>query len=208
MAAKIRLSKNELARQRQALGLYRKLLPSLDLKRQQLAVELKKAEAHAIEAREAVEALETRIGAELRMLAYKEIEVDGLVTMKDFALGEENVVGVRLPTLETIRCEVADYPKLAKPAWVDVLVERLQDAATQRIRVQVADERVRLLAKAVRRTTQRVNLFERVLIPNAEEAIRRIMIYMGDLERSAVANSKLAKGKIRRAQEAVYGASS
>jgi V/A-type H+-transporting ATPase subunit D len=130
------------------------------------------------------------------MLAFGEIKVGGLVTMKDFHLGEENVVGVRLPVLDRIECEVADYSLLAKPAWVDVLVERLQDAATQRIRVQVAEERVRLLEKAVRRTTQRVNLFDRILIPEAREAIKRIMIYMGDLERSAVANSKLAKGKL------------
>jgi V/A-type H+-transporting ATPase subunit D len=79
-----------------------------------------------------------------------------------------------------------------------VLVERLQDATEQRIRVQVAQERVKLLERAVRRTTQRVNLFERILIPEAREAIKRIMIYMGDLERSAVANSKLAKAKIQR----------
>jgi V/A-type H+-transporting ATPase subunit D len=196
--ARIRLSKNELARQRTQLKLYAKLLPSLDLKRRQLTVELGRARAQLDEIRAAVDVLDTKIGGELKMLAFGEIQVDGLVTMKDFQLGEENVVGVRLPMLERVECIVADYSLLAKPAWVDVLVERLQDATEQRIRVQVAQERVNLLAHAVRRTTQRVNLFERILIPEAREAIKRIMIYMGDLERSAVANSKLAKAKIQR----------
>jgi V/A-type H+-transporting ATPase subunit D len=194
--AKVRLSKNELSHQRTQLQLYQKLLPSLDLKRRQLTVELARARVALEETRAAVDTLEAEIGNELKMLAFGEIKTGGLVTMKDFHLGEENVVGVRLPVLDRIECEVADYSLLAKPAWVDVLVERLQDAATQRIRVQVAEERVRLLEKAVRRTTQRVNLFDRILIPEAREAIKRIMIYMGDLERSAVANSKLAKGKL------------
>lgn len=193
---KIRLSKNELSRQRTQLQLYQKLLPSLDLKRRQLTVELAKAREALEETEAAVGSLEAEIGGELKMLAFDEIKVGGLVTMKDFHLGEENVVGVRLPVLDRIECEVADYSLLAKPAWVDVLVERVQDAAAQRIRVQVAQERVRLLERAVRRTTQRVNLFDRILIPEAQEAIKRIMIYMGDLERSAVANSKLAKGKL------------
>ena len=203
--AKIRLSKHELARQRNNLKLYQKLLPSLDLKRRQLTVELKRARQARDEARSVVEALEARIGGELPMLAFAEIDVDGLVRMEGVVLGEENVVGVRLPVLERIDCKMADYSMLGRPAWVDVLVERLRGAAEHRTRLQVAEERVRLLRKAVRRTTQRVNLFERILIPRSKEAIRRIMVYLGDQERSAVANSKLAKAKVRKQQEALFG---
>ncbi|MEM7436603.1 MAG: V-type ATP synthase subunit D [Myxococcota bacterium] len=203
--AKIKLSKHELARQRNNLKLYQKLLPSLDLKRRQLTVELKRARKELEDTRAAVDTLETKIGEELPMLAFTAIDVDGLVRMKDFALGEENVVGVRLPVLERIDCVVADYSMLGKPAWVDVLVDRLRDAAEQRTRLQVSEERVRLLEQAVRRTTQRVNLFERILIPRSREAIKRIMIYLGDLERSSVANSKLTKAKIKKQQEALHG---
>ena len=206
--AKIKLSKNELARQRSNLKLYGKLLPSLDLKRRQLTVELGKARKELEETRAAVDALETKIGEELPMIAFTEIDVAGLVTMEAFELGEENVVGTRLPVLERIDCKVADYSTLGKPAWVDVLVERLRDAAEQRTRVQVAEERVRLLQQAVRRTTQRVNLFERILIPQSKEAIKRIMIYLGDQERSAVANSKLTKAKIKKQQAALRGGGS
>lgn len=206
--AKIKLSKNELARQRSNLKLYQKLLPSLDLKRRQLTVELGKARKELEETQAAVDALETKIGEELPMIAFTEIDVAGLVTMEAFELGEENVVGTRLPVLERIDCKVADYSTLGKPAWVDVLVERLRDAAEQRTRVQVAEERVRLLQQAVRRTTQRVNLFERILIPQSKEAIKRIRIYLGDQERSAVANSKLTKAKIKKQQQALLGGAS
>lgn len=203
--AKVKLSKNEMARQRNQLKLYSKLLPSLDLKRRQLTIEQDKARNELESTRRAVDELETHIGAELPMVANRDIEISGLVTMTAFELGEENVVGVRLPRLDRIDCAIADYSLAGKPVWVDILVARLRDAAEQRTRVQVAEERVRLLGQAVRRTTQRVNLFERVLIPEAKETIKRIMIHMGDQERSAVANSKLTKAKIKRQQAALLG---
>lgn len=206
--AKIKLSKHELARQRNNLKLYQKLLPSLDLKRRQLTVELKRARTELEDTAAAVDALETRIGEELPMLALTEIDVDGLVRMKDFALGEENVIGVRLPVLERVDFAMADYSMLGKPAWVDVLVDRLKDAAERRTQLQVAEERVRLLERAVRRTTQRVNLFERILIPRSRDAIKRIMIYLGDQERSSVANSKLTKAKTKKQQETLHGGGS
>jgi V/A-type H+-transporting ATPase subunit D len=115
--------------------------------------------------------------------------------MTAFDLDEENVVGVRLPLLRAIACDVSSYSYLAKPAWIDVLVERLKQAAEERTRVLVAEERVRILKLQVRRVTQRVNLFERILIPEAKDNIQRILIVLGDMERQSVARSKLTKAK-------------
>ncbi|MDJ0849500.1 MAG: V-type ATP synthase subunit D [Myxococcota bacterium] len=201
--AKLKLSKSALAQERSQLKLYQRTLPSLDLKRRQLTVELDNARKALAETQRAVDELETTIGQQLPMLANPDIEVRGLVTMTDFELGEENVVGVRLPILERIECSVADYSLLAKPAWVDVLVERLRDAAEQRTRVLVAAERVRILEVQEKRVTQRVNLFDKILIPTAKKNIQRIQIYLGDAERAAVARSKLAKGKQARQREAM-----
>ena len=80
-------------------------------------------------------------------------------------------------------------------AWVDILVERLKDSAEQRTQVLVAAERVRILEYQEKRVTQRVNLFDKILIPNARKNIQRIQIYLGDAERAAVVRSKLAKAK-------------
>ncbi len=193
--AKLKLSKSALAQERSQLKLYESTLPSHDLKRRQLTVELDKAREALAEAQKAVDALETSIGQQLPMLANPDIEVAGLVQMKDFELGEENVVGVRLPVLKRIECSVADYSMLAKPAWVDVLVERLKDAAEERTKVLVAAERVRILEVQEKRVTQRVNLFDKILIPTAKRNIQRIQIFLGDAERAAVARSKLAKKK-------------
>ena len=200
--ARLKLSKSGLAEERTQLDLCKRTLPSLDLKRRQLSVELAKARRAQAEARAAVDALETRVGEELPMLANPDIEVRGLVKMTAFELDEENVVGVRLPRLGRVECEVADYSLLARPAWVDLVVDRLKEVAEERTRLLVLAERVRILELHERRTTQRVNLFEQILIPTAKRNIQRIQIFLGDAERAAVVRSKLAKAKQEKARRA------
>ncbi|MBI1248014.1 V-type ATP synthase subunit D [bacterium] len=202
--AKLRLSKNSLQQQQQQLKLYKKLLPSLDLKRRQLSMEAKKAHAELDVAIEAVEALETNIGEELPMLADEELDFSGLVKMEGYQVGEQNVVGIRLPVLEHVEFAVASYSLLGTPAWTDLLVQRLQDAAHARVELRIAQQRVAILDQAVRRITQRVNLFEKILIPTAKKNIQRIRIYLGDAERAAVVTSKLAKRKQQSADESNY----
>jgi V/A-type H+-transporting ATPase subunit D len=193
--ARLKLSKASLQQERTKLRLYEKLLPSLELKRRQLTMALEKARQEYAATQEEVERLEARVGAELPMLANTEIELKGLVEMTAFELGQQNVVGVRLPLLKQVECRVEEYSLLAKPAWVDTLVDRLRDAAEARTRIQVAAERVRILARAERRITQRVNLFEKILIPRAKKNIQRIQIWLGDQERATVVQAKLAKAR-------------
>ena len=193
--AKLKLSKSSLQQQRTQLQLYRKLLPSLDMKRRQLMAEQKKAREELERAEEAVTALEERIGAELPMLAASGIDLKGLVRMTEAKVASENIAGVRVPRLEAVAFETADYSYLIRPPWVDHLVVRLRDAAEQRLRARIGRERVEVLGKAVRRITQRVNLFERILIPTAKKNIRKIQVYLGDLDREAVIRSKLSKAK-------------
>jgi V/A-type H+-transporting ATPase subunit D len=193
--ARLKLSKAALQQELTKLKLYEKLLPSLELKRRQLTIELDKARKEHAATRADVERVEARVGAELPMLANSEIDLKGLVKMTAFELEQENVVGVRLPVLKQVECQVAEYSPLAKPAWVDALAERLGDAAEARTRIQVAAERVRVLARAERRITQRVNLFEKILIPRTRNHIERIQIWLGDMGRAAVVQAKLAKAR-------------
>jgi V/A-type H+-transporting ATPase subunit D len=192
---KLRLTKNSLRQQQQQLKLYKRLLPSLDLKRRQLTVEAQKARAEHRAAIAAADSLEARTGEELPMLADEELDFSGLVEMNGYRVGEQNVVGTRLPMLDHVEFEIAEYSRLATPAWLDVLVRRLKEGAEARVRARIAGQRVAILDQAVRRITQRVNLFEKILIPSAKVNIQRIRIYLGDAERSAVVTSKLAKAK-------------
>jgi len=193
--AKLTLSKNALAKEREQLKLYKKLLPSLDLKRRQLIVEHEKARQTVLQAREDAAGFEERIARELPMVADPELGIDGLLRVRAVHQSVENVVGVKLPRLDSVDYEQEDYALLAKPAWVDVLMEQLRAAIEMRLHVTIAEQRVKVLEKAVRRITQRVNLFERLLIPQAHAHIKRIQIFLGDLERDAVVRSKLAKSR-------------
>ena len=193
--AKLKLSKHALQKERENLKLYQRLLPSLDLKRRQLSMEFEKARRAHSEAQQAADQLEAKIGSELPMLANTDIDLNGLVKVKNMQLGQENIVGVKLPVVDELEYEVTDYPLLARPAWVDVAVVRLKDATQSRIEVTITAERVRILDRAVLRVTQRVNLFDRILIPSAKDNIKRIQIFLGDIERDAVVRSKIAKGK-------------
>ncbi|KAA5539712.1 V-type ATP synthase subunit D [Roseiconus nitratireducens] len=192
------LNKTTLKQQRDQAKTYRQYLPSLDLKRQQLQAALKTAvaEQEAIESsiaryNERIEPLYPLLGS--TTIATRKIT--SLVRVGEVVVEEENVVGTRLPVVRKLECEVADYSKWVTPFWVDTLVDALQHMAGLRVRHQVSEQRVSRLEHAVRRITQRVNLFEKVLIPQAEDNIRRIVIFLSDQERAAVVRSKIAKGK-------------
>jgi len=193
--AKLKLSKQSMHHQQEQLKLYKRLLPSLDLKRRQLTMEAQKAQEEHAAAVALIAALETRIGEELPMLADEGLHLRDLVVVKGYQLGEQNIVGVRLPVLESLDCQVAEYSPLATPPWLDILVQRLKDAKTCRLRAEIAAQRLDILRLQLRRITQRVNLFDKILIPTAHRNIQRIRIYLGETERAAVVTSKLAKSK-------------
>jgi V/A-type H+/Na+-transporting ATPase subunit D len=193
--AKVALNKSSLTKEREKLKLYRRVLPSLELKRQQLMGQRAKSRLAVKQARADLKSFYEGLSDQLPMLADEEIEVSGLVKITNIELGVENVVGVKLPVLEKLETEVAEYSFLGKPQWVDVLVDKLHHAAEFRLKIQVAEERARLMEIAVRKITQRVNLFEKIMIPEARRNIKRIQIFLGDADRSAVVRSKLAKAK-------------
>ena len=196
----VALNKASLHRERSALARYRRVLPSLDLKRRQLMADLAAARATlAAREREAAEHA-ARVGEELPMLANEEIDLGGMVRVAGVQLGEENRLGVRLPVLDGVVFAERGYGLLARPHWVDAVVAEVRRAAELRLRLQVDRERVRRLEFAVRRTTQRVNLFDKVLIPTAQRNIKRIEIALADAERAAVVRSKIAKAKHARAR--------
>lgn len=193
--ARLALNKSSLKRQRDQLKTFRKFLPSLDLKRQQLQLELRKTQQQRNKLNEELERVTLRLPALLELLGSSPIELDGVVTVTGVELEESNVVGVRVPVLQQVSFARKPYSMLSKPFWVDHLVEVIEELAEIRIRQEVEDRRIQLLAEALRKVTQRVNLFEKVLIPQAEENIRKINIFLADGQRVAVVRSKIAKAK-------------
>jgi V/A-type H+/Na+-transporting ATPase subunit D len=193
--ATIALSKSSLQQQRDRLRLFERFLPSLELKRQQLTAEYKKAVQVLAEAEQGAEQASRSLPALRPILGSVRMQLSGLIRIRHVDVAEEDVLGLRLPTLRAVEFDTADYSLLATPFWLDDLVTCLKDVATYRLRLQVYRQRVARMQGAVRRVTQRVNLFEKVLIPNAKQNIARIQIFLSDVERAAVVTSKIAKGK-------------
>src|SRR6056297_1515676 len=193
--ARLTLSKAQLGKEKAALAMYRRYLPALDMKRKQLMAERKRAEGRlAALRREEAERI-GHIGAEIPMLADSGIDLDGLARLTAVDLGSRNVVGQIVPVVERIAVEVAPYGRLARPHWVDLVAERLTEVLRLRVEAQVTEREIALLDGAIRTVTQRVNLFDKVLIPQAQSNIRRLGIALGDMDRSAVVNSKIGKRK-------------
>jgi len=189
------LNKTALKQQRDKLMMYKRFLPSLDLKRQQLLVDYQQSKSLlASTEHDIAELLDSQSGL-FSLLGASEQELADLVRIEELVVKEENVLGVRLPVLHEVRFRVKEYSMLARPFWVDFLLELVQTVAKLRVRRDIQQRRVSRLSDAVRRITQRVNLFEKVLIPQAEKDIQRIKIHLADSERAAVVRSKLAKAK-------------
>lgn len=193
--ARLQLNKSSLAREAAHLKTYERFLPSLDLKRQQLMAERAKAVLQVATLQREVESLARRVGEDIPMLGNRDINLGGLVRLTDYQLGEENIVGTRVPALDRINVQIRSYSPMTLPHWVDNVTGLLRDMVEARLRVQVARKRVELLSKAVDTITQRVNLFEKVLIPTARANIKKIRVYLNDEQTSAVTRSKLAKRK-------------
>jgi V/A-type H+-transporting ATPase subunit D len=193
--ARLAANKSTLKDQRDKLKLYQKFLPSLDLKKQQLLTEFQKAQAELKEAEQETEQLAASFGELMKPLGASRMDLRGLVTIDSVVVEEENMVGARLPVAREVKFRTAEYSTLAKPFWVDFLVESLQRMCTTRVHLLVRRERVRRLNLQVRRITQRVNLFDKVLIPKSTENVKRIRIGLAEDERSAVVRSKIAKRK-------------
>lgn len=193
--ARIALNKSSLQKQSAQLETYKQYLPSLDLKRKQLIAERSKASAALKKTQESLEELRRTVEQNLIMLSNRNVLLKGIATVQDVDTVEENLMGIKLPALKSVQIKVQEYAFLGTPHWVDGVVDKLRQALELKIRLSIEQQRLELLDKAVQKITQRVNLFDKVLIPKTQENIKRIQIYLSDMERAAVVRAKIAKRK-------------
>ena len=197
---KVPHSKQALTQLRRQRDLYVRMLPSLDLKRRKLTAEVNQARQRLADGEDQLEALLDHTARALPMLGNPALDLLGLVEVHSIDCAEENMVGVRLPVLERADIRTRPYSLLGKPHWVDPLAEAEAEIALHQIQLAIERKRLGLLEHALRRVSQRVNLFEKVLIPEAERTIQRIQIHLADAERAAVVRSKIFKSKLEARQ--------
>ena len=193
--AKVKLTKTELKAQSDALKRFQRFLPMLQLKKQQLQSEI----AGIVEKAESVSAREREVRSELDswvgLIATDEELLSGLVSVKSVKTGTANIAGVAIPTFESIDTDVKDIDAWATPAWIDDAVAVTTQILSLQCERRVYEEQRRLVQEELRQTSQRVNLFEKVKIPQCKEAIRVIKIALGDEQTAAVTRGKIAKSR-------------
>lgn len=194
--AKIKLTKGELKRQRDALSQYERYLPTLQLKKQQLQLEILYQINILTERKKAESKKRDAIRPWIGLLAEPEVDISKWIKPKDVVTQVKNIAGIDIPVFVTAQFESAEYDLFSTPLWVDVAIEALRVLVSLEKEIATIEEGRQILRHELRITTQRVNLFEKVKIPQAREAIRLIKIYIGDQMANAVGRSKIAKRKI------------
>lgn len=194
--AKIKLTKNEQKAQKDSLKMYQRYLPTLTLKKQQLQTEIRTIDAKAKAVREQRVQLEKEFKVWISVFGEENAFTPDMVTVRNIKKGIGNIAGVNIPVYEGAEFSRGDYDLYATPLWIDLAADRMEKALSLDLEVSVLDEQVRLLSRELRTTTQRVNLFEKVKIPEAKQNIKKISVYLGDQQVSAVVRSKISKKKI------------
>ena len=190
--AKIKLTKNELKRQKDALKRFERYLPTLMLKKQQLQMVIRQVEAEAREKRLDRDRVYTELNSWIDVFG-EEAGVEEKIRMRELVTSAGNIAGTDIPVFERIVFDVENYNLMKTPLWVDRGIDALRSIIELDAQLQVLEIQQERLNEELRITTQRVNLFEKVKIPETREHIRRIRIYLGDQQTAAVVRGKIAK---------------
>ncbi len=200
--AKIKLTKNELRRQKEALQRFERYLPTLEIKKQQLQFEINRVD-RAIEATlEAIARLEKEIFRWVDVFA-EEVGLEKLFKVRGVKTDIGNIAGVEIPIFKQVEFVEEEYDFLTTPLWVDKAIEVCKKMIVLKAELLVYQKQREILKEELRITTQRINLFEKVKIPQTKENIRVITIYLGDLQTAEVIRGKIAKAKIEERREVV-----
>lgn len=193
--SKLALNKSTLNHENQRLKSFRQFVPALDLKRKQILAARMTSRRALTEFEQQMQQVDTEVARQLPMLSGSQLDLGSLVQLRHVHQRTDNLVGIELPVVEQIEIDSRQYSRLALPPWVDILAARLQQMLELKVRHQVEQVRLERLEAALQKTTQRLNLFDKVLIPRTEANIRRIRIALSDAERAGVVRAKIAKNK-------------
>lgn len=198
----VKLTKNELKAQKESLKMYNRYLPTLQLKKQQLQTEIRAIEARAKDVRTRRDKLHAEFECWIAVFGEKDVFTPDTVRVRQIRTATGNIAGVSIPVFDGADFDRADYDLYDTPLWIDTASDKMESVLSLDLEAGVLDEQVRLLQAELRTTTQRVNLFEKIKIPETKENIRKISVYLGDQQVSAVVRGKISKGNLERSNKA------
>jgi len=200
--AQIKLTKMELRDQQYKLKQLLKYLPTLQLKKAMLQTEVNHA-IYEIEGltqefkkqKNSCEAFQSLLSTSDVKLLFGGSEV--LEVEKRY----ENIAGAEIPFFEKVVFQPFAYSLFESPLWIDAALEEIKVLVVAKKKIEVVEEKKKILEKELREVSIRVNLFEKILIPRTQGNIKKIKVFLGDQELASVAQAKVAKGKIIKRKE-------
>lgn len=202
MATLIKLNKTQLRAEQSRLLELNKYLPVLQLKKERLQKEVSVAKELIEESLKRFEEEKAKIKAFTPLFKAKQaFELFRLIEIESVETSQDNIAGVEFPVLEKVHFKESSYSLFATPVWLDSASVLLQRVLIAKEEVYFAEEKKRCLEQELQEVSIRVNLFEKILIPRAQQNIRKIKIFLGDQQLGAIAQAKFAKMKIEAKEE-------
>jgi len=194
---KIKYTRTELKLQRDKLSRFNRYLPTLKLKQQQVQASILRTRQELNKVQQAVDETKKVISAyEGLFNDFAGVNFTGLAEPEHIATTRHSVAGIYVPQFQTIHFPKADFSLFATAPWVDRALADLKKLNRQTAELNILQECLDLLVAELKKVMQRVNLFEKVMIPQTLENIRRIRIALGDQMTAGVARAKIAKAKL------------
>ena len=196
--AKIKLTKNELKFQKDGLKRFTRYLPTLELKKKQLLVEIQNIQKEVERLKEEYESVEKQVAQWVDVYADETVDTSEYIQVKDLITGTGNIAGIDIPLFEDLTFEDIEYDYFETPLWIDAGIKVAKEQARRQAEWETYQKQQKLIQDELRTTIQRIKLFEEVKIPEAKENIRVIQIFLGDQMTAEVVRGKIAKKKIER----------
>jgi V/A-type H+/Na+-transporting ATPase subunit D len=192
--ADVKLTKTELRAQQVKLERLQKYLPTLQLKKAMLQMEVNQAQSEIEQLFGEFALSNEKVGKYVPLLTERSApDLFSAVKVHDVELTRENVAGVDIPLFERIHFDPATYSLFDTPVWFESAILGIKELITIREKIKISKEKKHALEKELREVSIRVNLFEKILIPRSLENIKKIKIFLGDQQLAAVSQAKVAK---------------
>ena len=200
---KIKLTKSELKKQRDDLKQFSRFLPTLQLKKQQLQMEMLRCKEEMNKVTQKEEKLKNNIASWVQLFGEETVceHLLEIVKMKSITSERANIAGVDVPVFVRAEFEVEEYSLFETAVWFDSAIDIVQQIVSCKAEAYIIRQQYDLISHELRVTTQRVNLFEKVKIPECKENVKVIQIYLGDQQTATVGRSKMAKKKMQKLAE-------
>jgi V/A-type H+-transporting ATPase subunit D len=198
--AKIKLTKNELKNQREALKRYTRYLPTLELKKIQLVNEIRMITQQIEKIQNEIRRFEQEVFLWVAVFG-EDIDISSFFSLEKVIITTGNIAGIDIEIFENAIFTDEEYDLFMTPLWIDRGIAACKERITQEIRIRILKQQIEVLRQELRITIQRINLFEKVKIPETRENIRIIRIYLGDMMTAEVVRGKISKSKIQQKRE-------